>query len=48
MPYFGSYYTGPKSASVDAYTNFPKFCCRCLKPSPEGTWPVKLQTSKTR
>jgi hypothetical protein len=26
---------------MDAYTNFPNFCCRCLQPNPQGSWPVK-------
>src|SRR3954453_20060553 len=26
---------------MDAYTDFPNFCCRCLQPDPQGTWPVK-------
>lgn len=26
---------------MDAYTNFPNFCCLCLRPDPRGTWRVK-------
>jgi hypothetical protein len=26
---------------MDAYTNFPDFCCICLRPDPRGTWRVK-------
>jgi hypothetical protein len=41
MLYFGrdSPYSG--KPAVDAYTNFPNFCCHCLRPDPQGTWLVK-------
>jgi hypothetical protein len=34
--------------AVDAYTNFPNYCCRCLQPNPQGTWEVKNSQSQQR
>jgi hypothetical protein len=33
---------------VDAYTNFPNYCCRCLRANPQGTWWVKNSQSQQR
>ena len=31
---------------MDAYTNFPDYCCLCLRPSPDSTWKVSNGQSK--
>jgi len=41
MLYFGRFSPDSGKLAVDAYTNFPNVCCRCLKPDPQGTWPIK-------
>jgi hypothetical protein len=41
MLYFGSISPYSGKTAVDAYTNFPNFCCRCLQPNPQGSWQVK-------
>src|SRR5262245_5331950 len=38
--YFGRFQPCFGRIAVDAYTNFPKFCCHCLEPDPDGTWPI--------
>jgi hypothetical protein len=33
---------------MNACTDFPNFCCRCVQPDPQGTWPVKNCRSEQR
>jgi hypothetical protein len=38
---FGSLEPFSGKPAVDAYTNFPNFCCRCLQSNPQGSWQIK-------